>query len=341
VPPPALRTVRAVARRWPAARGAGFEIRLGGDAPRAAVDFGLCVGSAPGEREACARGLEQMGPAPGSATERLAAAMAEWADRSTPLGRIANLIWFEFDLAGGRDAVCPSPFFAERRSTYKPLAPPVAERPAINLVFEALAGAPPADRAARTLDRCLASLPPGAGIRIFGVWIARVGAAIHLAVHGIRSGAIADYLRTVDWDGDRVAVAQAEALLTPFADSLVLTLDVGDDGMQPRVGLELRLARQPTEEPRWDSLLARLVERGLCGPERRGAVLAWPGVRLAPPALDAPHLAAQRALLGPRAVPIVRRKISHAKLVVRGDGSLEAKAYCTFGFRAAVRRGVT
>src|SRR5437763_13243118 len=92
VPPSALRTVRAVARRWPVARGALFECRLGADAPDAAVDFALCVGSAPGEREACARALERTRPTPGSATARLVAAMAEWADRSTPLGRVANAI---------------------------------------------------------------------------------------------------------------------------------------------------------------------------------------------------------------------------------------------------------
>ena len=324
------------------ARGALFECRLGADAPDAAVDFALCVGSAPGEREACARALERTRPAPGTPPARLAAAMAEWADRSTPLGRVANVIWFEFDLAGRRDdAVCPSPFFAEHRATDEPLASPVAERPTVDLVFGALTGAPLSLRAARMLDRCLASLPPGAGIRIFGVWIARAGAAVHLAVHGLPRGAVAGYLRTVGWAGDHAAVAEAEALLTPFADSLALALDVGDGGVRPRVGLELRLARQPTEESRWDGLLARLVERRLCRPERRAAALAWPGVRLAPPALEAPHLAAQRALLGPRVLPIIRRRINHAKLVVRADGSLEAKAYFGFGLRAAMRRGLT
>src|SRR5919197_3115729 len=116
VPPRALRTVRAVARRWPVARGALFECRLAADATDAAVDFSLCVGSAPGEREAWARALERTRPAPGTPSARLAAVMAEWADRSTPLGRVADTIWLEFDLADCRDcAVCPSPFFVQLR----------------------------------------------------------------------------------------------------------------------------------------------------------------------------------------------------------------------------------
>src|SRR5688572_26983752 len=86
VPPAALRAVRTVARRWSVARGAGFECRLGADALRGAVDFGLCVGSAPGEREACARDLKQTRPPPGTPPARLAAVMAEWAERSTLLG---------------------------------------------------------------------------------------------------------------------------------------------------------------------------------------------------------------------------------------------------------------
>ena len=47
--------------------------------------------------------------------------------------------------------------------------------------------------------------------------------------------------------------------------------------MLPRVGMEGSFSRLPRREPRWRELLDRLVARGLCPPEKRDALLAWPG----------------------------------------------------------------
>jgi hypothetical protein len=45
----------------------------------------------------------------------------------------------------------------------------------------------------------------------------------------------------------------------------------------PRVGIEASFPRQPGREPRWNDLLARMTEAGLCSAEAAREALAWPG----------------------------------------------------------------
>jgi hypothetical protein len=55
-----------------------------------------------------------------------------------------------------------------------------------------------------------------------------------------------------------------------------LDLDVGEK-IAPKIGLECSLSKQPKFEPRWSNFLDYLVSNNLCIPEKKEALLSYPG----------------------------------------------------------------
>jgi hypothetical protein len=96
----------------------------------------------------------------------------------------------------------------------------------------------------------------------------------------------------------------------------VLNLDVGADGVGPRISIEYFLCRreQVRGRLREAAFLDRLVERGLCTPRRGKEAAAGLGVSLH----RLPHEMWES---------LVTFRLNHVKLVYTADGAVEAKAY--------------
>jgi hypothetical protein len=185
-----------------------------------------------------------------------------------------------------------------------------------------LMGRPPSNPQRDLILACLAALPPHAVLLYVFSLKARGSDAVRLEIFGLEPAEIRDYLR-VTAPGIAPCVAETAPLFQDV-ERLHLSFDVTEE-ILPRIGLEGSFPRQPRREPRWEGLLARLVERGLCSPEKRDALFAWPGY-------DTFWTAAERwpvDELGPRGSCI--RALSHVKVVCRPDRDPEAKAYLVFG----------
>jgi hypothetical protein len=131
----------------------------------------------------------------------------------------------------------------------------------------------------------------------------------------------------------REFLAQVAPHLCPLVDELVpnlegterphLSFDIGS-GIPSRVGMEGSFIRQPNREPRWAQLMDRLVERGLCAPGKRDAVLAWGGYdsfRTAPELWPVESQGKSGFCV---------RALSHIKIVGELDRPPQAKVYLTF-----------
>ena len=89
-----------------------------------------------------------------------------------------------------------------------------------------------------------------------------------------------------------------------------------------RAGLEIFPGGQPRDNPDpWTLVLGILQEHGLCTPEKRRELLAWPGGQNQPtgPPQD---VLGRLGLTG-----ILVRRINHLKIANSPDGQTEAKAY--------------
>lgn len=305
----------------------GFECKL--DEAPSRGDFLLCVTAASNGRES----LAQLDPAVGW-QEALAAHpvwrrvqdfATSWADPASPLHRRVDNVWLEFDVAPeALEVPAPSLFFA-------PLDKGAAESLAVTtLALERLSGGPRSPELSRPLAACFEALPQGARVFQVGAMLARSTPAVRLCIDGLTPVRLAEYLHRVGWEGSLEAWEHATGELSGLVDEVCLAIDVGQS-VGPKLGLELYFARgvQPAQEPRWRTLLERLVQRGLCTSAKCEAVLAWPGLSKESSEGETwpEGLRRTASFLGPRALSVFVRALHHIKVSYLSGRPLEAKVY--------------
>lgn len=128
-----------------------------------------------------------------------------------------------------------------------------------------------------------------------------------------------------------VAAARSEAVDAVLAasDSLVTCVDVREDGIGPRWGVELVTRRGAGMLSRTRTLLQRLCASGLLSEQASIALLGWNGGH----ALPAAACVARRALVGEPGMLYAWRTINHLKLVFEPGRPVGLKAYLGFGRR--------
>lgn len=260
---------------------AALEIRLG--PARAAVDLSLRL----------TRPAQALWMAERVSSPHLRDFLTGWS--AAPDGPVSS-IWLEFDL--DREPSAPAVCVGLRGRA----------EPAwvADVLLPRLHGRPLTARQRELAAACCAAIPEEARLIYVFSLLSRGAGEVRLEILGLDP---AGSLRYLERAAPR-AQEQLAAVLPLFAgvERLHLSLDVGER-ISDRVGLEGSFVKLPHREPGWRGLFDRLVARGLCSPEERDAVLAWPGY-------DSP-------LPGWHCV----RSLSHVKAVTRPGIEPEAKVY--------------
>ena len=241
--------------------------------------------------------------------------LLRWAEAGGPLAPVRS-VWLELDLDRMPAEEAPAPVVCTK-------LPRDADPGWVtDTLLPALQDGPlAAGQRARILS-CLDALPPSASLLYVFSLRARGSDAVRLEIFGLEPVEMLSYLGGVS--PEMVPAVAKAAPLFEGVERLHLSLDVTAE-ILPRIGIEGSFPRQPSREPRWHAFFERLVQAGVCSPEKREAVLAWPGY-------DTFWTSPERwpvADLGPRGACL--RTLSHVKVVCRPDRELEAKAYLTFG----------
>lgn len=224
--------------------------------------------------------------------------------------------WLEFDLPTvGAD---PAPVLISR----------IAQRTdpdwLLDVLLPALRGRPPYPAQRAMLLRALEGLPEQAWCCYAFDLQSRGTEAVRLSFSGVRPHSMPDQLKQLG----RPDLAQAlSAAVTMTKDNGLFELNFevdADAEIRSRVGFEMSFKQWPGNDPKWQDLFVRLVDAGLCAPEKGEAALAWSGY-------DSPRRAPG---LWPEREELARtflvRWISHVKLVCIPGQPLEAKAYLLF-----------
>jgi len=133
--------------------------------------------------------------------------------------------------------------------------------------------------------------------------------------------------------GWRGRAAELDALiheLMTLVDAVCLGIDVGED-IGPNVGIECYYIpkRPPSLEPRWYVLLDFLVEKGLCTPQKRAALLQYPGYAHEDSDRDQwpEFLLSMSRLQSSQYLSTIDRGLHHIKVLFDGERAVQAKAY--------------
>ncbi len=181
-----------------------------------------------------------------------------------------------------------------------------------------------------TLAGCFRALSPSEHVFQVGLMMSRGTEAVRLCIQLDTLERAVEYLAEVGWSGSGTDLRGVLEPVARIVDRVCLDIDAGET-VHPKVGLECYFNgnRQPRTEPRWAELLDLLVADGLCTPEKREALLAYPGYadeRTATvPWPEAPRQASR--LLGGRSLSTFVRALHHVKISYHPDEPPEAKAY--------------
>lgn len=243
-----------------------------------------------------------------------------WASPASPLHERVPVLWLELDsgeLARGR--LMPSVLMCVDPSLSKPSVRPdaIGHRlddcaPSLQVALSALSSEPLAPEARADLHRCFEALPEGGRVVHVGFMGARRPTVMKLFA-AMEREQVLSYLDAVRWPG---SLAEAASLIATFGggpDTFRVDLTIGER-LLPRLGLEF--ASRGGADPDRLALIDRCVAQGLCTPEKRDALLSWPGsTREELPGYD---------------WPVRLSRWIDMKIVHRPPEPLEAKAYLGF-----------
>ncbi|MBB3033826.1 hypothetical protein [Alteriqipengyuania lutimaris] len=240
-----------------------------------------------------------------------------WSATSASPGADLTRIWLEFDQASAPQML-PNLMFGYFPGGHDPMR---TREWLVDRAIPAALGTPLPDPTRARLEAGLDCCGGADDLQI-GLMSARAIPAVRLCVFDLAPEALPRLARAIGWDGDVSHVAVLVEALRPHADFVGLHFDIAHTAL-PRIGIEPGFtasswARQPHREPRWQGQLDVFAAEGALVPEKRDALLEWPGHEV--------------VTLDTRPVALLRG-LSHLKLVFQGDGSTEGKAYYGIAIR--------
>jgi hypothetical protein len=244
-----------------------------------------------------------------------------WADPSSHLYRKVDHIWLEFDHAAmSANIPVPGVYFSvgdanaghsleeqnsHTNSAYRWLTEAI----------ELLQGSPLKKETSKKLFSCLETLPGGGELHYAAVKPFRQRNVVRIVLT-VPVEKLEPYLALINCPCPAQEIVDAAKWMERFGRVRYL-FDIADTVL-PVIGIECRAnATQDGAAAGWESLLDRLLDEGLCTPEKHRAFLSWTGVSAATLPCDI--------------FPCyIIRNISHVKLVFRAGGHPEAKGYLDF-----------
>jgi hypothetical protein len=297
----------------------GFEVRLATDSSE--VDLHQYVLAGDGQPSELLSHL-QGDPSPNSGTQGLVRLCRAWCAAESPLA--ITELWLECDDGPTGTALRPSVFVG--------LTPGAQagdnERTARTAVQHVMTDEQIAACWTDVRRRFTACAEP-AWVSHIGAMVGRTPPALRMNVKRLPRDGIVPYLEETGWHGPRAELSRVVEWLAASVDTITVC---GDVPAGSTVGFECSFAEQPRFEPRWAALLDDLVDREVCAPGKRDALLAWHEV-IAPPnsAAPWPDPLIVAALQSPAdAFGAIDCRVSHVKVIYEPGRPLRAKGYLSF-----------
>ncbi len=336
ISPEKFKDILSVAKNFPGNLTSflGFEIHLGDSRPRA--DWAFAVSGAGDDRIVFENVLKQ-GNLPASFTQQpewkqIALFSEAWTRKDSTLKNKVKCFWLEFDMPETKsDVSVPSVFFGPEKISEDASQDLMTQYAwLVNDALPLLRGQPVSKGVKRQILNCIEKIPQGASLFQVGTMLSRSTNDVRLYINKIHPRSIISYLNALGWSDEENNFRTLIADLERRADRFVLSYDVTTNGIGPRIGLECSFEENRYhEETRWEDLFDYLVKKRMCLPQKRDALLQYPGVEHPDDfsgGIMKPFISISQHLEDIFSGSLVRY-ISHVKVVYRPGQLLEAKAY--------------
>jgi len=253
-----------------------------------------------------------------------------WADPQSILNDKVQCFWIEFDMPeDSPDIPIPCIFFgptkvpkgcsANNFNNYEWLT---------KIALPLLRGEPLSRAVELNLKNCIEQMPKNTTLFQVGTLLSRATDGVRIYINKFQPKEVIPYLNSLGWFDETGEFTKLIKDIKNMADRFVVSFDVNQDGIGPRVGIELSFASKTFQkETRWAKLLGYLVKKDLCLKVKRDALLNYPGSEEEFTGGVMEPLKAASENLNNIFSSIIVRYISHIKIVYQPGELLEAKAY--------------
>jgi hypothetical protein len=313
----------------------GFECRLGDSAAR--TDWAFAVSGSGNDRNVLTNLLSH-GYLPDyffheDAWQQVRRFSTAWTTASSVLQDKIQCFWLEFDMPTPLPQIpIPSVFFGPSKLPDKADNIDVSEYAwLVKSALPLLRGHRVQPSIQEGMKRSIRHLPENATLFQVGTLLSRGQSDdVRFYLNHLSPQQMISYLDDCEWPGDSHTLIPLLRQLGAIADRFVLGVDITPDGIGRRIGVECSfLSDAFHKEDRWCDLLDILVDEKLCLPERRDALVNYPGVEgdQEPYGSVMKPLASASSHLNDLMTSTIVRYISHLKIVYEADHFVEAKAY--------------
>jgi len=310
----------------------GFECRLGN--PDSRSDWAFAISGLNGDRFVF-ENLFNNGYLPGQLLvqdewRQIKQFAKAWADSDSILNDKVQCFWIEFDMPKDNPEVpVPCVFFGPTK---------VPKNSQVNdyknyewltkVALPILRGQPLSIALEKNFRNCIEQMPKNSTLFQIGTLLSRSTDGIRVYVNKLQPKQVIPYLNSIGWFDETGEFSKLTKDIKDMGDRFVLSFDINEDGIGEKIGIELSYTSKTFQnETRWTKLLDYLVDKDLCLPEKRDALLNYQGSEEDYVDSNMEPLKAASGNLNKIFTSTIVRYISHVKIVYQPGDILEAKAY--------------
>lgn len=180
------------------------------------------------------------------------------------------------------------------------------------------------------IHNCIYYLPNTAYLGYFGLMLSRPQNVIRLNIYDLNIHDCIPFLKGLGWTGDENVLFNSIEKLSRVCDQVIVSFDLFEGSVLPKIGLESFITKQPTEDNRWKKLEIELESLGLNAPRYSNIVNNWNKTWL-PTQIEWPgSLALSSLSYKKEQIPVIKQLVSHVKLTLEGK-EITSKIYVGIG----------
>ncbi len=310
----------------------GFESRL--TSTNARSDYLIAVSSQKGEREALLN-LIKNGGLPDKYLDKqewrnVGVFTEKWADPASILYNNILGLWLEFDTAD-KDVEIPVPSIFLQTVPLRMDDEKDADKVkwVTRNAIPTLTGQKVSEKLEAKFFDALKKLPDGASVFHVASMLSRNTEGMRIVVKRIKPEDVVSYLESLGWTDQNNGLKEYINEIKKYSNCIRLHINI-TDGIDPKIGLECFISPDQYHKGQgWNEFFDHLVEKGMCLPNMKNAVLDFPGVTQEDPSNEFNFETYQPSVKLPdnNFSKAIVRYISHIKINYKPGRPIEAKAY--------------
>jgi hypothetical protein len=252
--------------------------------------------------------------------------LEEWGTDKTQLNSEIKELFLEFDCNAHGALQLPSLFAKVKSKNKENLALLLSEK-----IVKKIKGTSFFDANKTVIENSISQAPMNSSVSHLGLMLSRPQEVVRINLSNVSTTDLCAFLSKNGWQGNENLLIENHTFLLEHTDTVVVSFDSFHNKIMPRIGLEAFMDYTIKKAPKWQILLDKLLEKGLCCEEKRDIILNW-NKEFYPTKNAEWHETLILNSLHKEAneFSVLRQIPSHVKFIIEND-SVMAKGYLGFG----------